>query len=215
MSKKIYLFSTTPYLDTIHINSLNTRFFTPNIDFSKYDYLIISSKQVAKALEQYDIKAYIDKPALCVSEQTAKSFEVLGGEVLERGEGYSDTFIKLITKYPKEAKWLYLRAKETASDFVNQIRELDYFIDEAIVYETSCSQEILDVQIENDAVLIFTSPSSVKCFLQTHQLSEQNSLVTIGKTTAKALPNGMKYKTASLQSIESCVELARKLADLK
>ena len=215
MSKKIYLFSTTPYPDTIHINSLDTKYFTPKIDFSKYDYLIITSKQVSKALEQYDKKVYIDKPALCVSKHTAKSFEALGGKILEIGEGYGDTLLKAIRKYPKEVKWLYLRAKEIASDFVDKTLELGHFIDEAIIYETSCSQEILDVQIEDGAVLIFTSPSSVKCFLQTHQLNKQNSIVVIGKTTAKALPNGIKYEITPLQSIESCVELARKLADLK
>ncbi|MFT7860515.1 MAG: uroporphyrinogen-III synthase [Sulfurimonas sp.] len=211
MSKKIYLFSTTPHPDTIHINSLDTKFFTPDIDFSNYDYLIITSKQVAKALQNYDKNSYIDKAALCVSSQTAKSFEALGGKVLQEGSGYGTDLKNLIKNYPKETKWLYLRAKEIASDFAAQVVQEGYSVDEKIVYESACSDEITQVRVEDDATLIFTSPSSVKCFLKVQQIKPTHKVVVIGRTTAKSLPENTKFVISSETTISSCVKIAKTL----
>jgi uroporphyrinogen-III synthase len=211
MSKKIYLFSTSSYPDTIHINSLNIKFFTPKIDFSKYDYLIITSKQVSKALQQYELKNYLEKPALCVSQQTAKSFETIGGKTLEVGRGYGDNLIESIKHYPKEKNWLYLRGKEIASDFVQDLQTSGYQIDEAIVYETYCSEDIQKVKTEDDSVLIFTSPSSIKCFLKNHQIKETHKIVVIGNTTAKFLPKNSNFVISSETTIASCMKIAKTL----
>lgn len=211
MSKKIYLFSTNSHPDTIHINSLDTTFFKPEIDFSDYDYLIITSKQIAKALQQYEQASYIDKPALCVSTQSAKSFEAIGGEVLYTGEGYGDKLSRLIQTYSKEKKWLYLRAKEVASNFVDQAKDAGYKIDEAILYETFCAEAIRKSQPEDDAILIFTSPSSVQCFLKYNSLKITQKIIVIGKTTAKSLPKNLDYRISEETTIESCVKMAKKL----
>ncbi|WP_304545420.1 uroporphyrinogen-III synthase [Sulfurimonas microaerophilic] len=211
MSKNIYLFSTSSYPDTIHINSLDTTLFTPSIDFSNYDYLIITSKQVAKALEGYERESYIKLPALCVSLQSAKSYQELGGKVLELGSGYGDNLIQVIQRYPQDTKWLYLRAKEVASNFVENSKNDGYIIDEAIVYETSCSKEIKTPQVEEDGILIFTSPSSVKCFLQNNQIKQTQKVVVIGKTTAKSLPKNVNFVISGETTIESCVKIAKTL----
>lgn len=211
MSKNIYLFSTSSYPDTIHINSLDTTFFKPEIDFSQYDYLIVTSKQIAKALQQYDKASYIDIPALCVSAQSAKSFESIGGKILQVGEGYGDNLSKVIQTYPKEKRWLYLRAKEVASSFVKESKSEGYTIDETIVYETACSSEIQKSKPENDAILIFTSPSSVKCFLENHSLYNTQKIIVIGKTTAKALPPQVEFIISQETTIASCVKIAKKL----
>lgn len=211
MSKKIYLFSTSSHPDTIHVNSLDTKFFTPEIDFSNYDYLIITSKQVPIALQQYGHKLFIDKPALCVSEQTAKSFETIDGNVLEIGSGYGDNLVKIIKKYPKEKRWLYLRAKEIASDFAQKLQEESYKIDEVIVYETFCSNDIQNTHVEDDAILIFTSPSSVKCFLKNHEIKSMQKIVVIGNTTAKVLPKNSNFVISGETTIASCVKIAKTL----
>ena len=70
MSKPIYLFSATSHPDATHINSLDFDFFKPDINFTKYDYLVLTSKKAVEALLQYDKKDYIDIPALCISKFT-------------------------------------------------------------------------------------------------------------------------------------------------
>ena len=209
--RPIYLFSISSHPDTVSINSLEITFLQPNIDFSLYDYLIITSKQASKALQHYNLADFIDIPALCISKESAKSYKELGGEILATGEGYGDTLVETIKKYPKEKRWLYLRAKIIASDFVLQCRAEGCLIDEAVVYESGCSQDILTCEVKEEAVLIFTSPSSLKCFLKTHTLSKRSHVIVIGKTTAKAVPAGIKYHISEKTTIESCIALAKNL----
>ncbi|ADN09829.1 uroporphyrinogen-III synthase [Sulfurimonas autotrophica] len=209
--RPIYLFSISSHPDAISINSLDITFLQPEIDFSKYDYLIITSKQASKALQEYNKKEYINKPALCISKQSAKSFEDLGGQVLAVGGGYGDNLIEQIKSFPKEKKWLYLRAKIVASDFVFTCKEDGYVIGEKVVYESDCSGAIDNVTVQDDAVLIFTSPSSVKCFLKNHSLLHTHKIIVIGKTTAKAIPKNCSYILSDETTIESCMQIAHSL----
>jgi uroporphyrinogen-III synthase len=210
MNKRpIYLFSIASHPEAISINSLEINFLKPDINFSQYDYFIVTSKQASKALEQYDKNAYITTAALCVSTQSAKSFEALGGKVLTIGEGYGDNLVEKIKSYPKSKKWLYLRAKTVVSDFVTLCQNEGYSIDEKIVYESSCSKDIFNVEVEKNAILIFTSPSSVECFLKNHILTQKQTIIVIGKTTAKAIPAGIKSILSTKTTIDSCIEIAK------
>jgi len=211
MNKPIYLFSTSSHPNAVNVNSLDVKLLKPQIDFSKYDYLIVTSKQVSKALTQYEKEDYLNKKALCVSTQSAISFKALGGRVLEVGSGYGDNLTAKIKKRPKKTKWLYLRAKIVASNFVSLCKEEGYDLDEAIVYETSCSKEIKNVETVNDAVLIFTSPSSVHCFLKNHNIDKTSKVVVIGLSTASALPNNVDFVVANETTIESCMDIAHNL----
>jgi uroporphyrinogen-III synthase len=203
--KKTYLFSLSQHPKTININSLEMSYFKPTKNLDDYDYLIVTSKQISDILEHFKITPI--KPALCISIKTAQAYENIGGEVLTIGKGYGDTLVETIQSYPKETKWLYLRAKEVASNFAQECRDNGYCIEEEIVYESFCSQEILSTKVEEDATLIFTSPSSVKCFLKNNCFSKQHQVIVIGKTTAKMIPLQISCKISEKTTINSCIEL--------
>ncbi|SFV74476.1 Uroporphyrinogen-III synthase [hydrothermal vent metagenome] len=207
MQTPIYLFATSPYEGTIHINSLDFEFFQPKIDFSSYDFFIITSKQIASVFKHFHITPPHNK-ALCVSSKTALAYQKIGGEILAIGNGYGDYLFEMIQQYPKEKRWLYLRAKEVASHFVQKAKEAGYKIDEIILYESRCSSKILQANIPKKAILIFTSPSSIQCFLQNHHFSLEHKVIVIGKTTAKALPKNIEYVVAKKTTIKSAVDLA-------
>lgn len=209
MAKSIYLFSTSSHPDARSINSLDIKFFKPSIDFSKYDYFIITSKQSSESLKQYEDAML--KPALCVSKQSALSYESIGGTVLDIGAGYGDSLVDKIKEYPKDTKWLYIRAKVIASDFVSVCKDNTHHIDEVVVYESECSKDIENIKIEDDSILVFTSPSSVKCFLKTHTISEDFKVIVIGKTTAASLPKNIKYTLSNETTIDSCIDIAKKI----
>ena len=211
MTKPIYLFSISSHPNASSVNSLSITFIKPQIDFSKYDYLIVTSKQTSEALKQYETQSYIQKKALCVSVASAASYESLGGTILDIGGGYGDNLVDKIKSYPKDTKWLYLRAKIVASDFVEVCKNDGFNIDEVIVYESDCSSEILDVKVKDESILIFTSPSSLNCFLKTHEISNKSKVIVIGKTTAKAVPKDTEYILSYETTIDSCMEIASKL----
>ncbi len=210
MLKPIYLFSLSTHPDTININSLEIRLLNPKINFEEYDYLIATSKQIARVLKQYT-QEYKAKKVLCISNATAKSIEAIGCEVLEIGSGYGDNLGRIIEKYPRERKWLYLRAEKVASNFVQESQEKGFLIDEAIVYESRCSKAIVDFTLSDEATLIFTSPSSVKCFSKAHTFLQTHTIVVIGESTKKALPTHIQCRVAKSMSIDSCVAVAKNL----
>lgn len=211
MSRQIYLFATSKHPDAINAQSLQVRFLKPQINFSNYDHLIITSKQTIKALKQYEKEDFIDIPALCVSKKTADAYKNFGGEILDFGDGYGDNLVKFIEKKPKETKWLYLRAQAIASSFVAKCKDRGYSIDEEILYISECAKEALEIEVLKNSILIFTSPSSIECFLKTHTIDAGAQIVVIGTTTAKALPEGVDYKISKYTSIDSCMELALSL----
>ena len=173
--------------------------------------MIITSKQVAIALKQYDKSSFLDKKALCVSQQSALSYQALGGEVLAIGGGYGDNLVNIIQSYPKATRWLYLRAKKVASDFTTICNKEGYTIDEKIVYESDCSAAILQNSVTNGAILIFTSPSSVHCYMKNSTISASHTVIVIGETTAKVLPKTTNYHVAPETNIQSCIDLAKTL----
>lgn len=203
--KNVYLFSTSKHKDVTNINSLSINFLKKDIDFSTYDSLIITSKQVSKYFEFFKITPPLD--ALAISTKTAQAYEDIGGTILEIGSGYGDNLFELIQKYPKNKRWLYLRAKVVASDFVKKLNDKGYDIQEAIIYESSCSSDILNATVTNNSTLIFTSPSSVQCFLKNHTITKENNVIVIGTTTAKELPSDISYKISPKTTINSCLEL--------
>lgn len=207
MSKPIYLFSTSSHPDAISIKSLDITLFKPEINFQNYDYFIITSKQVSEVLKQYDIEDL--KPALCISKATADAYKKIDGNTLSVGNGYGDDLLRYIKEYPKSTKWLYLRGKVVASDFTAKCKKESYNIDEVVVYESFCSKEIKKRNIEADACLIFTSPSSVECYLESNNLTDKHTIVVIGKTTAKALPSSLKYQISEKTTIQSCIDIVK------
>ena len=211
MSKKIYLFATSKHPDAISTKSLQVRFLKPTIDFTKYDHLIITSKQTINALMQYEKQDLIKIPTLCVSKKTADIYKDFGGNILDFGDGYGDNLVKHIEKKPKKTKWLYLRAESIASDFVARCKNDGYLIDEEILYVSECAKEALEVEVEKNSIFIFTSPSSIECFLKTHTIDNNAKIIVIGTTTAKALPKGFSYEISKHTSIDSCMELALSL----
>ena len=210
MTKSIYLFSISSHPDAISINSLDITLLKPTINFGEYDYLIATSKQVSVALQQYS-KEYKNKKVLAISSATAESLKKIGCDILEVGSGYGDNLGALIEKYPINTKWLYLRAQKVASNFVQERVEKGFLIDEAVVYESRCSKQIEKLTLAIDATLIFTSPSSVNCFMQTNTLLKTYNIIVIGESTKKALPRRTHCSISKSMSIDACVELAKKL----
>ncbi len=207
----IYLFSLSSHEEAVSIRSLDITFFKPNIDFTAVDALILTSKQAVTALKQYPKELYMQKEALCISKATAHAFMEAGGKVMETGKGYGDSLTDSIRKYPKSLRWLYPRAQTIASSFAKTLQDEGYCIEEAVVYKSECSKAITDAELPKEAVLIFTSPSSINCYMQKHVFSKDHTIIVIGKTTARALPKNHSYILAPEPNIESCIQIAKKI----
>ena len=202
--RPLYLFSHTPYAGVHHIPILQTQFFTPSIDFSLYTGLVVTSKQILEALRPYTGWEHL--PIIAISEATARHFRIAGCNVIATAKGYGVQLAPLIKEHG--GKWLYCRPKVVATAWGAGI------VDEVVLYETQCNDRIEKIQIEEDAIMIFTSPSSVACFLAKASFCSTHTVIVIGKTTQKALPSGIKSIVSDTTSVQSCVEKGYELLSL-
>lgn len=210
--RPIYLISQTPYPGVLHIPILKIRFLTPDIDFSTYDGLVFTSKQAVKALESYP-ESWKRLVCMCVSEPTAIAVREAGVGDVRIADGYGRSIPDSLSMERDGGKWLYLRPKVIASEWVETAREQGIRIDEAIMYETVCNDEGVFGAIEPNGVLIFTSPSSIECFMARYEILPDQKIVVIGKTTQKGLPEGVDSTLSDSPSIASCVKIARTIAN--
>ncbi len=209
--RPIYLISKTPYPGVIHIPVLTIRFLTPKIDFSRYGGIILTSKQGVEALRNYPVE-WEKLSCICVSEPTAEYARAAGAQSVETGSGYGVSIPDVLSSQKRSGRWLYLRPEKVASSWVDEARSRGFVIDEAIVYQTSCNPDTAVGAIDENAVLIFTSPSSIECFLHKYTLRPTHAVVAIGTTTQKALPEGVNSSLSEETSVASAVELARQIA---
>lgn len=209
--RPIYLISKTPYEGVIHIPILTITFLHPSIDFTKYEGIIVTSKQALLALNNYAFE-WENLQCICVSEGTAEAARQAGAVQIEVGDGYGKSIPNVLRAKKREGKWLYLRPKVIASEWVECTRSEGFEIDEAILYETTCNKEASYYSIADDAVLVFTSPSSIECFYRSYQILPSHSIVTIGKTTQSAFHSAKEVFVSPRPSVASAVELAQKIA---
>lgn len=211
--RPIYLISKTPYPGVNHIPILKTRFFTPDIHFDRYDGLIVTSKQILKALSPYQ-ESWKELPIIAVSEATADVFREAGYTILAVANGYGKGIVPIVSEQFRAHRWLYLRPSVVATPWLKEAVQAGASIDEAILYETECNEAIAKHEIASNAILIFTSPSSIECFMRHHDLVETQIIVVIGKTTQNALPKGVESFLSTETSIASVVEKAYELAKI-
>ena len=209
--RPVYLISKTPYEGVVHIPVLTLSFLNPVIDFTHYEGIILTSKQAVLGLENYSLD-WNRLKCICVSESTAAAARERGAVDIESGDGYGVSIPSVLKGKKRDGKWLYLRPKIVASDWIEVARGEGYEIDEAIIYETICNKTVANYPISDEGILIFTSPSTVRCFTQNHLILPTHSVVVIGTTTQNALPAEVASHLSSTTSVEAAVDLARQIA---
>lgn len=203
--RSIYLISKTPYPGVIHLPVLRVETLHPQLDFSAYDGIVVTSKQGASALKAYTVN-WGALEVVCVGEATAEEMTCLGAKRIITAQGYGESIASYLVGSDK--KWLYLRPEVIASAWPSIVRESGVWLDEAVIYRTRCNDAVESVAVEANGVLIFTSPSSIECFLQNYSILSTHTIIVIGTTTQKALPRKVKSLLSQETSVASCVELA-------
>ena len=87
-------------------------------------------------------------------------------------------------------------------------------LDEKIIYETACVAYTNENKPDKHAIIIFTSPSTIHCFLKNFDWDESYTAVVIGEATKKYLPVNARYEVADTPLIDSCIEKAKDLAKI-
>lgn len=183
----------------------------PDIDISGYDALIFTSKNALYAIESQDIP-WKGIPSYAIAPQTANIIKKMGGNLVFTGEtNHGNEFAKELIEVLKNKKTLYIRGEKIVSNLVSILKNSGIVCDEVIVYKTSCKELDPSQQPPNGSIIIFSAPSTIKCFLKNFKWDESYKAVAIGKTTAKYFPPEIKPVISPSTSLASCVQTARNI----
>jgi len=209
MQRPVYLLSPTPREDTIFLPMIDFSIVADKIDFSSCDTLMFTSKQAVVSADMID-KSWKKYPCIAIGPATKKQIESLGGKVVYFPKKFYGEYLSQdIARFFKERKLLYLRPKEVSFDAKSFLKREGIDLQEQVIYETSCiAYAALEKPAEN-AIIIFTSPSTIHCFLKNFEWKESYTAIVIGKATKVHLPENADFLVADEPLIASCIEKAK------
>jgi len=208
MSRAVYLLSPTPKEGTISLPMIDFSVTAESIDFSQSDTLIFTSKQAVVTADKID-PSWKNYPCIAIGPATKKQIEDLGGEVIYYPRSfYGETLSQDIAEFFRDKKLLYLRPKEISFDSKSFLKKEGITLGEQIIYETSCINYTLKEKPSKNAIIIFTSPSTIHCFLKNFDWNESYTAVVIGNATKVHLPKNADYAVADEPLISSCIKKA-------
>ncbi len=205
VSRDIYLLSPTKRDESVSMPIIEFKTTTKSIDFSGVDTLLFTSKQGVKVANQIS-KEWQKYPSIVIGDATQRELLKSGGKILYTSKKfYGKDLVQEIKKRFFNKKILYLRPEIISFDIASNLSN----IKEAIIYKTSCKKYNLDKRPSKSAIIIFTSPSTIKCFLENFSWDSSYIAVVIGESTQKALPKYIKnYYISDKPMIEECIKKA-------
>ena len=208
----IYLLNDDKYGGVKNLPMIKINFFQKRVDLDLYDALVFTSKNGVRAIEKID-KDWIKKEIYSIGQGTSKEIIKHNASLVYTAKNsYGDSFAQEIKDKLKSKKVLFLRAKEVTSRLNHILKAAQVDLEEEIVYETTCRAYEEHEKLDDNSVIIFTSPSTVKCFLKNFNWHKSYKAVCIGEVTAKVIPSHIDYSLSKKQTILSCVELAKSLS---
>ncbi len=207
----IYLLSPLRKEGTIHLPMIRFSLLHSALDLSKCDTLLFTSKQAVKSAEALnpEWKKY---PCIAIGSATAKEIESLGGNVIYQPKSfYAERLSQDIIAQFQDKKILYLRPKEVSFESKKFLATAGIALQEQIIYETSCIRYDKQDKPGRNAIIIFTSPSTIHCFLKNFQWDDSYTAVVIGEATKVHLPDGVHYEAADRPTIDACILKAKQI----
>ena len=204
----IYILSDKKVRWAKNLPMIEIKLIEQHIDLSGYDALVFTSKNAVYSIDKMDT-TWREKPSYTIAPQTAKIIKHLKGNLkfVSKEKHGNEFALELIKKF-RHQKVLYIRGSEIVSDLVNILNSNNISCEELIVYETICKEYTSKIKIPKNSTIIFSSPSTIKCFLKNTTWDESYKAISIGHTTAKYFPPYITPLIADTTSLEACVKKA-------
>jgi uroporphyrinogen-III synthase len=207
----IYLLSPLKKDGTISLPMISFEIISKKIDFSNIDTLMFTSKQAVVSTNNID-KSWTKYPSIAIGEATKNRIEELGGKILYYPKKfYGEVLANDIKERFINRKILYLRPEQISFDSKNFLKKEGIELQEQIIYRTICRKYSQEDRPHKGAIIIFTSPSTIKCFFKNFHWDSSYIAVLIGKATRKHLPTGCKYEIADKPLIDLCIKKANEI----
>ncbi|WP_103580504.1 uroporphyrinogen-III synthase [Campylobacter concisus] len=210
--RKIYLISNTKMTDesVVNLSVSKIEFLKFELNLSDYDVLVATSKNAFNALKFNGISP-INLPVFAIANSCASAAREFGfGEIYTGKNAHGDDFAREILPLLKGKKVIYLKGKDSASNFLEILQDGGVNIKAVIAYENVLNPCKMELKPPKNSILIFASPLNVKNFLSNFGWDESYQAISIGKVTAKELKFTEPIVSQS-QDINACIALAKTL----
>ena len=208
---RIYLLSPSFQEGTIGLPMIDFTITAKSIDFSKSDTLIFTSKQAVISADIID-KRWKRYPCIAIGGATKQQIEKLGGQVIYSPKSfYGERLSKDVALFFRDKKLLYLRPKEVSFNSKAFLQKKGITLQEQIIYETSCISYSQEKKPIKEAIIVFTSPSTIHCFFKNFKWDKSYTAVVIGKATKAHLPSYVNYVVADEPRIRACIVKANEI----
>ena len=211
--RKIYLISNTKTADESVVNLSVSRieFLKFDLNLSEFDLLVATSKNAFNALKFNEISALENLPVFAIASGCAAAAKGLGFTQIYTGQNaHGDDFAREILPLLKDKKVLYLKGKDSASNFLEIFQNGGVNIKAIVAYENVLNPCKMELKPPKNSILIFASPINVRNFLTNFGWDESYQTISIGKVTAKELKFSTPLVSQS-QDINACIALAKTL----
>ncbi|WP_103600529.1 uroporphyrinogen-III synthase [Campylobacter concisus] len=210
--RKIYLISNTKTADEsiVNLSVSKIEFLKFELNLSDYDVLVATSKNAFNALKFNGISP-INLPVFAIANSCAAAAREFGfSEIYTGNNAHGDDFAREILPLLKGKKVLYLKGRDSASNFLEILQNGGVNIKAVIAYENILNPCKMELKPPKNSILIFASPLNVKNFLSNFGWDESYKVISIGKVTAKELKFTESIVSQS-QDINACIALAKTL----
>lgn len=209
--RPIYLLSPKHKEATKSLPMIKFQTIANSIDFSTCDTLMFTSKQAVVTAEEIDVD-WKKIPTIAIGTATKRQIEELGGRVIYYPKHfYGTTLAKDIKEQFSDKKILYLRPKKISFDSKTYLASSHIELQEQIIYQTTCIEYKADKRPPSHSIVIFTSPSTIECFLSNFAWDNSYTAVVIGESTKAHLPEGCDFVVSDVPLIDSCIDRAMKI----
>ena len=203
--KHIYILSDKKVKYAKNLPMIETKVIEQELDLSGYDALIFTSKNGVKYCDALTSE-WKRIPAYAISAQTAKEIKDLKGKIEFVGkENHGDEFAYELLEQLRGKKVAYVGAEKIVSNLIEILEEHQIECDYIPVYRTVCKAYEEKIKLPADSIIIFSSPSTIKCFFQNATWEKGFTAISIGRTTAKYFPDDIKPIISDYTSLKSCV----------
>ena len=213
MSATIYLLGTKPIEGAEWLPMLRFERLAEALALEDVDAVVFSSQEAIRHAEAIDA-SWKQLPAIAVGEKSAEAIRRAGGRVLATAEGSGASLATLLCADFRDYRLLYLRPEKSAFALADALKDCDIHLKEQILYRTVCREYAASDAPEEGSVLVFSSPSTIRCFLKNFSWKPSYRAVAIGKSTAAAFPEEIAYTLSEFPSFESALQKARELSRL-
>jgi uroporphyrinogen-III synthase len=192
--KNLYILSHKKYQDAINLPVTTMTYPKPTIDFKKYDILIVASKYALISIKSnYKYNNYKTIPIYAISLKTAKVVKHIKASLHFVGTSKNgDDFAIEILEMIRNKKVLYLRGDKNVSNLTKILKQNGINCDEKIVYKSICIKYDKQKTLPKNSTIIFSSPSTVECFLKNYFWDKSFKIKTFGQVTRNCINNYLK-----------------------